>query len=185
MKRNKPLALVAGVALVSLAACGGGSGDSSTSGSGSDRTFGSQEGGGKDATRQGPAPDIEGATAGGTVTVYLPGDPGPNSLDPTDGWSVTGNSIQQALTHRSLTQYARDDNGQPLLVPDLATDLGSHNEDFTEWTFTIRDDAKWEDGKPITAEEVAWGIQRSLDADTFPSGPGTEYSKNYFLGGKD
>ena len=49
-------------------------------------------------TRQGPAPEIEGATEGGTITVYLPGDPGPDTLDPTDGWSVTGNSIQQALT---------------------------------------------------------------------------------------
>ena len=45
-----------------------------------------------------------------------------------------------------------------VLVPDLATDLGTPNEDFTEWTFTIRDDATWEDGKPVTAEEVAWGI---------------------------
>src|SRR5688500_16810975 len=185
MKRNKPLALVAGAALLTLAACGGGGDDSSSSRSGSDREFGSHEGGSKGAERHGPAEEIDGATAGGTVTVYLPGDPGPNSLDPTDGWSVTGNSIQQALTHRSLTQYVRDENGQPVLVPDLATDLGTPNDDFTEWTFTIRDDAKWEDGKPVTAEEGAWGIQRSLDSDTFPSGPGTEYSKHYFLGGED
>ena len=97
---------------------------------------------------------------------------------------MTGNSIQQALTHRSLTQYSRDENGQPVLVPDLATDLGTPNEDFTEWRFTIREDATWEDGKPVTAEEVAFGICRSLDSDTFPSGPGTEYSKHYFLNGE-
>ena len=114
--------------------------------------------------------------------MYLPDDPGPEDLDPTNGWSVTGNSIQQALTHRSLTQYARDnESGEMILVPDLATDLGTPNEDFTEWTFTIRDDATWEDGKPITAEEVAWGIERSLDSEAFPSGPGTEYSTDYFL----
>ena len=134
--------------------------------------------------RTGPAADIEGATAGGTITVYLPGDPGPDTLDPTGGWSVTGNSIQQALTSRSLTQYARDENGQPVLVPDLATDLGTPNDDYTEWTFTIRDDATWEDGKPVTAEEVAFGICRSLDSEAFPSGPGTEYSKPYFEGAR-
>jgi peptide/nickel transport system substrate-binding protein len=185
MKRNKPLALVAGAALITLAACGGGGDDGdSGSNSGADREFGDQGGGTKDAERQGPAPEIEGAAEGGTVTVYLPGDPGPDSLDPTDGWSVTGNSIQQALTHRSLTQYSRDENGQPVLVPDLATDLGTPNEDFTEWRFTIREDATWEDGKPVTAEEVAFGICRSLDSDTFPSGPGTEYSKHYFLNGE-
>ena len=115
--------------------------------------------------------------------MYLPGDPGPDSMDPTDGWSVTGNSIQQALTSRSLTQYARDPKtGEMVLVPDLATDLGHPNDDFTEWTFTIRDDAKWEDGSPVTAEEIAWGIQRSMDSDTFPAGPGTEYSQTYFCG---
>jgi peptide/nickel transport system substrate-binding protein len=186
MKRNKPLALVAGAALLTLAACGGGSSDDGDNGSGGEkREFGDQTGGTKDAERQGPAVEVEGATAGGTVTVYLPGDPGPDTLDPTAGWSVTGNSIQQALTSRSLTQYVRDEEGQPVLVPDLATDLGTANEDFTEWTFTIRDDATWEDGQPVTADEVAFGICRSLDSEAFPSGPGTEYSKTYFDGAAD
>lgn len=185
MKRNKPLALVAGAALLTLAACGGGSSDGSAGSGGEKREFGGQEGGTKDPARQGPAADVEGATAGGTITVYLPGDPGPDTLDPTGGWSVTGNSIQQALTSRSLTQYVRDDKGQPVLVPDLATDLGTPNDDFTEWTFTIRDDATWEDGQPVTADEVAFGICRSLDSEAFPSGPGTEYSKTYFEGAAD
>jgi len=185
MKRNKPLALVAGAALLTLAACGGGSSEENSSTTGDDKTFGEQEGGTKDAERQGPAAEVDGAAQGGTITVYLPGDPGPDSLDPTGGWSVTGNSIQQALTSRSLTQYTRDEAGQPVLVPDLATDLGTPNEDYTEWTFTIREDATWEDGKPVTAEEVAFGICRSLDSDAFPSGPGTEYSKPYFEGGED
>src|SRR5687768_10062941 len=185
MKRNKPLALVAGAALITLAACGGGGGDDETTDGGKDRTFEGQGAGSKDAELQGPAEEVEGAAEGGTVTVYVSGDPGPNSLDPTEGWSVLGNSIQQALTHRSLTQYKRGEDGQPVLVPDLAVDLGQPNEDYTEWTFTIRDDATWEDGKPVTAEEVAWGIQRSLDAETFPAGPGAEYSTNYFEGGTD
>jgi peptide/nickel transport system substrate-binding protein len=68
------------------------------------------------------------------------------------------------------------------LVPDLATDLGTPNEDYTEWTFTIRDDATWENGETITPEEVAWGICRSMDSTQFPSGPGTEYSQQYFFG---
>jgi peptide/nickel transport system substrate-binding protein len=113
----------------------------------------------------------------------VPGDPGPSDLDPTNGWSVTGSSIQQALTSRSLTQYYRDpETGNMILVPDLATDLGTPNEDYTEWTFTIRDDATWETGDPVTAEEVAWGICRSMDSDTFPAGAGTEYSQTFFEG---
>ena len=134
------------------------------------RTFGGQEGGGKDPEAQGPAPEVEGAVEGGTITVFLPSDPGPDTLDPTGGWSVTGNSIQQELTNRSLTQYLIGDDGAIVLVPDLATDLGTPNEDYTEWTFTIRDDATWETGDPVTAEEVAFGITRSLDSDDVPVG---------------
>jgi peptide/nickel transport system substrate-binding protein len=185
MKRNKPLALVAGAALITLAACGGGGDDGDTGNTGADREFGGQEGGSKDEKAEGPAPEVEGAAEGGTITVYIAGDPGPSDLDPTGGWSVLGNSIQQALSHRSLTQYTRDENGQPVLVPDLAVDLGQPNEDFTEWRFTIREDATWEDGKPVTPEEVAFGICRSLDSDAFPSGPGTEYSKHYFKGAEE
>ncbi len=181
MRRNKPLALVAGAAMFALAACGGGGSDSDDPQS--DRTFTEQSDVAKDAEMQGPAPEIEGAETGGTITVYLPGDPGPSDLDPTGGWSVTGNSIQQALTSRSLTQYYRDpESGEMILVPDLATDLGTPNDDFTEWTFTIRDDVTWENGKPVTPEEVAFGICRSMDSESFPSGPGTEYSQTYFEG---
>jgi peptide/nickel transport system substrate-binding protein len=181
MRRNKPLALVAGAAMFALAACGGGGSESDDPQS--DRTFTEQSDVAKDAEMQGPAPEVEGAETGGTITVYLPGDPGPSDLDPTGGWSVTGNSIQQALTSRSLTQYYRDpESGEMILVPDLATDLGTPNDDFTEWTFTIRDDATWENGNPVTAEEVAFGICRSMDSESFPSGPGTEYSQTYFEG---
>ncbi|MSZ78079.1 MAG: hypothetical protein F2667_13315, partial [Actinobacteria bacterium] len=180
MRRTKPLAVVAGAALFALAACGGdgGSSDDETGGGFQD----SAEAIAKDAKRQGPAAEVEGATAGGTITVLLNGDPGPEDLDPTNGWSVTGNSIQQALTSRSLTQYSYDpESKEMVLVPDLAVDLGTPNDDFTEWTFDIRKDATWEDGSLITAEEVAWGITRSMDSTQFPSGPGTEYSQTYFL----
>jgi peptide/nickel transport system substrate-binding protein len=179
------VALGAGAVLLALAACSGGATKETGDGP-ADSIRTDQEGAGrKDAERDGPAAAVEGASTGGAITVYLPGDSGPDTLDPTSGWSITGNSIQQALTSRSLTQYVRDKDGQPVLVPDLATDLGTHNEDYTEWTFTIRDDATWEDGRPVTAEEVAFGICRSLDSEAFPSGPGTKYSKHYFAGAKD
>lgn len=183
MRGTRPLVVATGAALM-LAAC---SGAHTERGWESPRPgeYAQPAGVSKDPTRRGPAPAVEGATSGGTITVLLPGAPGPDTLDPTGGWSVTGNAIQQALVSRSLTQYARGDDGRPVLVPDLATDLGRPNGDFTEWTFTIRDDATWEDGAPVTTEEVAFGICRSLDSGAFPSGPGTEYSTHYFAGAED
>jgi peptide/nickel transport system substrate-binding protein len=177
MKRNKTLAVVAGFALAgSLAACGGDGGDDNA-GDGPSDFIEAGSGFEKVADATGPAPEVEGSQVGGDITVHIPLDPGPENLDPTDGWSVLGNSIQQALSHRSLTQYRRNaESGEMELVPDLATDLGTSNEDFTEWTFTIRDDATWENGNPITAEEVKFGIERSFDVENFPGTPGQEYS---------
>ena len=109
----------------------------------------------------------------------------PTSLDPAALWSVTDNGIAQDLLFRSLTTFRQAEDGSYELVPDLATDLGTPNEDFTEWTFTLKDGIKWETGDPVTAEEVAFGIKRSFDADTFATGPGTSYSKPYFEGGEE
>ena len=48
---------------------------------------------------------------------------------------------------RALTQYVRDPKSNDMvLVPDMATDLGRPNEDSTEWTFTLKDGLKYEDG---------------------------------------
>ncbi|WP_344778060.1 ABC transporter substrate-binding protein [Nocardioides panacisoli] len=183
MRRKK--ALVAGISAaalaLTLAACGGsGGGDDKSDG------FTNVEGaGGKNPDAKGPAPEVPGAKTGGDITVLAPDpDDGPTSLDPAGLWSVTDNAIAQDLLFRSLTTWQQDpDTGEYTLVPDLATDLGTPNSDFTEWKFTLKDGIKWENGDPVTAEEVKFGMERSFDADTFATGPGTSYSKPYFLGG--
>ncbi|MCH1867388.1 ABC transporter substrate-binding protein [Nocardioides sp. CFH 31398] len=188
MKRSKSMAAVAGAAaLFTLAACGGGGGGGDQPQAGE----GFQEGGAagelKDPEAQGPAEPIEGAEEGGTLNVLLPlPDEGPTTLDPTAGWSVTDNSILQNLVFRSLTTFKYDyETDEMVLVPDLATDLGTPNDDFTEWTFTIKDGIRWENGDPVTAEDVAFGMKRSLSESADLQGPGTKYSKTYFAGGKD
>ena len=182
MKRSKPMAAVAGIALLALAACGGGGDDDDSAGPKEfqDETPPVE----KVPDAEGPAPEIDGAQEGGTITVMHPDpDDGPDSLDPTPMWSVTDNGIMQALVFRSLTTFRYNpETGGMELVPDLATDLGTPNEDFTEWTFTIKDDVKWEDGTPVTADEVAFGLKRSMDSEQLP-GPGSVYSNGFFLGG--
>ncbi|MQA10294.1 MAG: ABC transporter substrate-binding protein [Pseudonocardiaceae bacterium] len=51
-----------------------------------------------------------------------------------------------------LTRYSAKDQ-EP--VPGLATDWKTSKDGLT-WTFTIRDNAKWSDGKPLTAEDIAY-----------------------------
>ncbi len=189
MKRKKAFVAAASVAALTLglAACGGSSDDDNSSGPSKEFTEGASSGGDKIPDATGPAPEVEGAKTGGEITVLAPDpDDGPTTLDPASLWSVTNNAIAQDMLFRSLTQFRRDaETGSYVLVPDLATDLGQPNDDFTEWTFTLKDGIKWEDGSPVTAEEVAFGIKRSFDEETFPTGPGTAYSNPYFLGGED
>ena len=68
-------------------------------------------------------------------------------------------------------------------MPDLATDLGTPNEDYTEWKFTIREGVKYENGT-VTAEDVKYGMESAMDLETFPESPGF-FSHEYFEGGAD
>nr|MBA3233182.1 ABC transporter substrate-binding protein [Propionibacteriales bacterium] len=181
MRLKKPIVAVSTVALLALAACGG-SGNGGAPGGGGD-TFveGGGAGSGTDATRtDGPAPEIDGAKTGGTATVVSA--LGLNTMDPSEAYYTNTASILSGLVTRSLTQYVYDEkSGQMILIPDLATDLGTPNDDFTEWEFTIRTGVKYENGQEVTADDVAFGIKRSFDRATFPDG--AAYSNDYFLDG--
>ncbi|GAB3416597.1 ABC transporter substrate-binding protein [Flindersiella endophytica] len=124
-----------------------------------------------------PAPDVSGARKGGTLTVLSSNVP--HTLDPTRAYYLDTISILK-LVARGLTQ-TRYENGKPTLVPDLATDLGRPNADFTRWEFTLRDGLKYENGKPVKAADVAWAIKRQMARVELPDGP--TYGLDYYLAG--
>jgi peptide/nickel transport system substrate-binding protein len=180
MRLKTPLVALSSAGLLALAACGGsGSSGPPTS---NPPVKGGDTGNGKDAKAQGPF-TIQGAQKGGIVTVMtLTGLT--TTIDPSESYYTDTSSILNGLLTRSLTQYKYDPvHKQMILVPDLATDLGRSNDSFTKWTFTIRPGVKWEDGSPVTAKQVAWGMTRCMDAATFPTGPCQYYSNVYFKGG--
>jgi peptide/nickel transport system substrate-binding protein len=74
---------------------------------------------------------------------------------------------------RTLTAYApsTDPGEQSTLVGDLATDTGTPSDDLRTWTFTLRDDVKWQDGSTVTCEDVAYGISRTFATDDITGGP--------------
>jgi peptide/nickel transport system substrate-binding protein len=61
-------------------------------------------------------------------------------------------------------------------IPDLATDTGQSNEDATQWSFTLKDGPVWQDGKPVTCEDLKYGVSRTFATDVITGGP------NYILG---
>jgi peptide/nickel transport system substrate-binding protein len=56
------------------------------------------------------------------------------------------------MTYDTLVRAGADDYSP---VPGLATEW-SESDDGLTWTFTIRDDAVWSDGEPLTAKDVAY-----------------------------
>ncbi|HET6209863.1 MAG TPA: ABC transporter substrate-binding protein [Jatrophihabitans sp.] len=58
---------------------------------------------------------------------------------------------------------------------DMATALGEHNADFTQWTYHIKDNVKWETGAPVTSKEIKYGIERVFATDLFSQGPASYY----------
>ncbi len=184
MRMKRPAAALAVAAMMTLAACGGGSDDPGTDGDtpSAEETLG--EGGNagsfKDPEREAPAPIPEDATEGGTLTVLTA--VAPSTLDPTQAYYTDSTAILSDLVTRSLTQYAYDEESQDMmLIPDMATDLGQPNEDNTEWTFTLREGLKYEDGSDVTAEDVAYAVKRSFAIEELPDGP--TYQTTFFLDG--
>jgi peptide/nickel transport system substrate-binding protein len=176
------LVALSSVGLLALAACGGSGTDSNAGETPSNFNPGAT-GNFQDPNAKGPV-TISGAQKGGIVTVMtLTGMT--TTMDPSEIYYTDTSSIFSGLIGRSLTQYRYDPKShQMVLVPDLATNLGRHNDDFTKWTFTIRNGVKWgEDGSPVTAQDVAWGMTRCMDAATFPTGACQYYSNVYFKGG--
>jgi peptide/nickel transport system substrate-binding protein len=195
MRLRKPAVAMSAVGALVAAACGGSSGGSSTH---TDRTPSSTRSDsgttgtsalGMNAHVEPPAPPIPGARKGGTLTVLSASEVSESSpyhvgsMDPTDAYNPPPYSILTGLVVRSLTQYVYDpDSKEMILVPDLATDLGRPSLDFMTWKFTLRRGVKFENGRPVTAADVKYGIERSFDRKTFPDG--AAYSNEYFLHGE-
>ncbi|SCG36101.1 peptide/nickel transport system substrate-binding protein [Micromonospora echinaurantiaca] len=111
----------------------------------------------------GPAPEVPGATKGGTF--YILRESKISHLDPQRVYSFAGLMGSQ-LYARYLTTFKDDGKGNVTLVGDLAETPGTNvNNDCKVWEFKIKQGVKFEDGRPITSKEVAYGIARSFDPD--------------------
>ncbi|MEM9216650.1 MAG: ABC transporter substrate-binding protein [Cyanobacteria bacterium P01_F01_bin.150] len=75
--------------------------------------------------------------------------------DPTLGWGRYGSPLFQS----TLLKRDADLN----IVNDLATDY-SVSEDGLTWTVTIREDAVFSDGEPLTATDVAYTFNQAADS---------------------
>ncbi|WP_018352950.1 ABC transporter substrate-binding protein [Longispora albida] len=110
-----------------------------------------------------PAPDVKGATKGGTILWLEDGEF--SHFDPNQMYSSDELAVGTHLMYRMLTTFVEDPGGGPLkLVGDLATNTGVQSEGGKKWTYTLRDGIKYEDGTPITSKDIKYGIARQFGA---------------------
>ena len=85
------------------------------------------------------------------VTVVMPPTSEPETgFDPAFGWGA-GEHVHEPLIQSTLTVT----NPDLTIGYDLATSMEASQDGLT-WTVTIRDDVKFTDGEPLTAQDVAF-----------------------------
>ena len=88
-----------------------------------------------------------------TVVNHIPGPP--DNLHPTNG-RLASRSWVLSFTQRYLMRL---DPMQMEVVPDLAAGEPEISEDGLSFTYKIKEEARWDDGSPITAYDVAFTLK--------------------------
>jgi peptide/nickel transport system substrate-binding protein len=84
----------------------------------------------------------------------------------------------QRLITRSLIGYKVVNGTKFVLAPDLATNMGTHNANYTTWTYTLKPGLKFSTGQPIKPIDIKYGLERLFATDVINGGP-----SSYFIQG--
>jgi len=93
-----------------------------------------------------------------TIRVAVPS--GVNTLDPAKT-KIGVEYNYNYMVFSGLTQFDNELN----LLPDLAESWES-SDDLKSWTFHLREDARFHDGRPVDAQDVIKTLERILDPET-------------------
>ena len=94
-----------------------------------------------------------------------------DSLDPTRSYQLGLWDVMRLYTRQLVTYPAGPGAAGTRVVPDLATGLGRGADGGRTWTYTLKAGVKFENGRPITAADVKYGIERSFAAGVLVGGP--------------
>ncbi|MFV0413139.1 MAG: ABC transporter substrate-binding protein [Oscillospiraceae bacterium] len=98
------------------------------------------------------------AGAAGTEAIVAISSEPENGFDPTVGWGHGTTPLIQS----TLVEYTQDMR----IVNDLATGY-TISEDGLGWVFSLRKDAYFTDGEPLTAEDVAFTFETAKSSGSF------------------
>ena len=108
-----------------------------------------------------PSARVQAGAEDSSVVVTMPTTSEPESgFDPAYGWGA-GEHVHEPLIQSTLVRTTEDLK----IENDLATEY-SCSEDKLTWTVKIRDDVKFTDGEPLTAQDVAFTYNTCRDEST-------------------
>jgi peptide/nickel transport system substrate-binding protein len=110
--------------------------------------------------------------SGGTIYILIQ-DEQWDQVDPQRLYGSDTLAFFGATIYRSLVSYTYSADAVEAygLVPDMATDTGRASADARTWSFTLRDGLTFQDGSPITCEDVRYGVSRTFATDVINYGP--------------
>lgn len=163
-RRNTVTVMAVGCAGLSLlAACGSGGGGGTGGG-----------GGGSASGYNAAVTNIVNPSTktGGTLNLALTSTP--DSTDPGNTYYAFNWDFSRLYARPLLTYKPSPGKDGLTLVGDLATGPGTVSSDGLTWTFHLRPGEKFEDGSPITSQDVKYAVERSTNyaPDVLPNGPG-------------
>lgn len=122
-------------------------------------------------------PQLRTATPKGDQVLHLAGPAqGPNSLDPALSRDLSSAFLVRQI-YRGLTRLDRDLNP----VPELARRIEISADGLT-YRLSLRADATFQDGSPITADDVLFSVNRSVDPATAGGDLGALGGPTFFSG---
>lgn len=131
-------------------------------------------GGGSAASAMGPgfnkaATQVLNPSTKSGGTINLVSSQSFDSMDPGVTYAAQTWNLFRTFA-RPMMAYEHTPSGNQI-VGDLATGPGVQSNGGKTWTYTLRDNATFEDGTPITSADVRWAIERSNWSTLVGNGP--------------
>jgi peptide/nickel transport system substrate-binding protein len=163
--RRKTGVLAAAGAVIALTAAACSSGGSSSSGT----PTGTATAGGTGFNAAVTSTVNPSTAKGGPVT--FANSSGPDSTDAGNTYYAFNLNFTR-LYATPLTTYKSCTGSCGLqVVPALATTLGTATNGNKTWTYHLKSGVKFEDGTPVTSQDVKYAVERTFDRTVLPSGP--------------
>ncbi|HET6358668.1 ABC transporter substrate-binding protein [Streptomyces sp.] len=109
------------------------------------------------------------STKGGTLKFV--GTQDADSWDPQRGYYGFMWDFARYYTRQLVSFKPEPGQASTELVPDLATAKGEVSDGGKTYKYTLKDGVTWEDGSPVTSQDIKYGIERTWAQDVISGGP--------------